>query len=51
MPKVPPYWAVYVGEECAATFQTDMENAHRLLRKLDKMGLITAYGSGYTKDA
>lgn len=51
MPKMPPYWAIHVGEECVATFQTDMENAHRLLGKLDKMGLITAYGTGYTEDA
>jgi len=47
MPKTPPYWAVYVGEECVATFQTDMENTHRLLSRLDEMDLITDYGTGY----
>ena len=51
MPRTPPYWALYIGEECVATFQAEMENAHRLLGKLDKMGLITAYGTGYTEDA
>ena len=51
MPKTPPYWAIYVGEDCVAAFQKDMENAHRLLGKLDKMGLITTYGTGYTEGA
>ena len=50
MPKIPSFWAIYVGEECVVAFQKDMENAHRLLKRLDKMGLITTYGSGYTRD-
>lgn len=51
MPKTPPHWGIYIGEECVATFQNDMENAGKLLEKLKAYGLITTYLTGYKPKA
>lgn len=41
------YWRIDVGKKCAATFTQEMENSSRLLIKLDELGLITKYATGY----
>ena len=47
MPRMEPHWGIYVGDECVAVFQNEMENAGKLLKKLEHDGLITPYGTGY----
>ena len=47
MPRMEPHWGIYVGDECVAVFQNEMENAGKLLEKLEDYGLITTYGTGY----
>lgn len=42
----PVFWEIYVGSECVAAFFDRTENAMRLLEKLDRLGLITPYGTG-----
>ena len=43
----PKCWRIDVGNECAAAFTQEMENGNRLLAKLDSLGLITKYATGY----
>ena len=43
----PDCWRIDVGDQCAAVFSNEMENYIRLLAKLDELGLITPYGTGY----
>lgn len=40
------YWQIYIGDQCAACFTDEMENAMKLLAKLDALQLITPYGTG-----
>lgn len=39
-------WQIYVGKTCVASFVEDMNNSGRLVRRLDRMGLITPFGTG-----
>ena len=48
MPRMEPHWSIFVGDECVAVFQNEMENAGKLLEKLEDYGLITAYRTGYS---
>lgn len=41
----------YEGYACVAVFQKDMENAAKLLSRLDEPGLLTTYGTGDKTDS
>ena len=43
----PVCWQIFIGDQCAAVFTQEMENYLRLLGKLDELGMITPYGTGY----
>ena len=40
-------WQIYVGKTCVAAFMEEMNNSGRLIGRLNALGLITPYGTGF----